>query len=661
MSSDQVEILKRALARERSARKQAEDILEKKSAELFDLNLENKKSKEKLESLLKVKNSELKGFYINIVDPYIMMDLSGNAIKMNQAAEDLLGYRLDEETLNLMKITQPEEYEHIANSFKILHTTGRITDFRTKLITKNKTLKLVHVNASVIYDEHNNPIAAQGILRDITKQNAAEQELIESRNRLTTLILSLDSSVILEDEHDDVMLTNQNFCDLFEINCPPESLKGKSYIDILKESNFAAKVEGDFVLRTQEILNNKETVIGEEIKLKDGKVLKRDYIPIFKGENYKGHLWSFKDISLRKRYQKSLEAEKQKYSNIIANMNLGLIELNKKGEVIFANQGFVDMSGYAKEELLGSLVGELILSKSSKDKMTEATDKREKGVSDSYEIEIKNKEGEKRYWLVSGAPNYNLNGEYTGSIGINFDITDIKKLEKQKEQLLVELAKSNEGLQEYAHVVSHDLKSPLRSIDALVSWIKEDNAGKLDEMTLQNFQMIEKTLEVMESLISDVLLYSSVGADFEKKGNVSTNDMVYQLLEVMYIPENIKITCKQELPIVTGDKIKLQQLFQNLLSNAIKFSDKEKGTVEVSCRETDTDYEFAVSDNGIGIDKVYFDKIFQTFHSLNKRKDSSGLGLSIVKKIVELHNGKIWLESELGKGTTFYFTIKKDI
>ncbi|GGF82342.1 PAS domain-containing sensor histidine kinase [Wenyingzhuangia marina] len=531
MSQHEVEILKRTLARERSARKQAEEILEKKSEELYHLNQKNKKAKDRLEALLKVKNSELKGFYENLVDPYIMMDLSGNAIKMNEAAEKLTAYQLSDGVLNLMKLTLPEDIDYISNSFKTLYETGRIVDFEIKIKTKTSKIKLVQINASIIYDEHNKPIAAQGILRDIT---------------------------------------------------------------------------------------------------------------------------------LNKLYERKLEAEKQKYSSIIANMNLGLLEVDNDDKVLFVNQSFEEMSGFSSKELLGKVASSIFLKDESKEKLAIEHEKRKKGSSNSYELQVFTKTGEPRFWLISGAPNYNLKGEITGSIGVHLDITNLKKLEKQKEELLEELAKSNESLEEYAHVVSHDLKSPLRSINALVSWIKEDNLENLDELSIQNIVMIEKTLEKMELLISDVLEYSRVGADLHLDQKININHLLKDLLEVIYVPANIHVSVENNLPIVLGDKVKLEQLFQNLLSNAIKFCDKEKGEIKVSCVDVGTHFQFAISDNGMGIEKQYFEKIFKIFHSLNERKDSSGIGLSIVKKIVELHHGNIWLESKVGEGTIFYFTIKKE-
>ena len=216
-------------------------------------------------------------------------------------------------------------------------------------------------------------------------------------------------------------------------------------------------------------------------------------------------------------------------------------------------------------------------------------------------------------------------------------------------------------MHEYAHIVSHDLKSPLRSIDALVSWIRADNEGKFDEMTLQNFGLVETTLETMEKLISDVLEYSSAGSSTQEDEDVDLNNTLCDLKKILFIPENISVNVLKNLPIIKGDKTKFQQLFQNFISNAIKFCDKEVGIVEINYEDKEPFHQFSIRDNGIGIEKKYHDKIFEVFTSLNKREDSTGIGLSIVKKIIALHEGKIWLESEPNKGTTFYFTIKKEL
>jgi signal transduction histidine kinase len=186
-----------------------------------------------------------------------------------------------------------------------------------------------------------------------------------------------------------------------------------------------------------------------------------------------------------------------------------------------------------------------------------------------------------------------------------------------------------------------------------------DNKENLDKATLQNIALIESTVETMDQLIINILKYSEVGTVIREEVDVDLNLILKKLKTVMVTSENITINILSKLPKVKGDTTKFQQLFQNLISNAIKFNRGKKGIVEIDYIEKKSFHQFSVKDNGIGIAKKYHKQIFKIFESLNKSKDSSGIGLSIVKKIVDLYEGNIWLESKPNIGTTFYFTIKK--
>ncbi|QNK76544.1 two-component sensor histidine kinase [Winogradskyella sp. PAMC22761] len=251
--------------------------------------------------------------------------------------------------------------------------------------------------------------------------------------------------------------------------------------------------------------------------------------------------------------------------------------------------------------------------------------------------------------------------ELSGSDLVDFiddQTKEIIEMNKQKEALLNELAYQNQELNDYAHMVSHDLKSPLRSIDTLTTWLKEDYQGAFDANGEKSLNLIRTNVQKMDTLINGILEYSTIGKDQIEVYDVNLNKLLFNILSVIEVPEHIKIT-KSNLPTIKGDKYRLQQLFQNLIVNAIVYNDKENGIIKIGATDRGDFWEFYVEDNGKGIDEIYFNKIFKTFEKLENRPESTGIGLSIVKKIVDLYEGKIWLHSKINEGTTFYFTIKK--
>jgi signal transduction histidine kinase len=241
---------------------------------------------------------------------------------------------------------------------------------------------------------------------------------------------------------------------------------------------------------------------------------------------------------------------------------------------------------------------------------------------------------------------------------IDNQTTEIVKINQQREKLLGELAHQNQELSDYAHMVSHDLKSPLRSIDTLTAWLKEDYRDKLDANGNKNLDLIRNNVEKMDALINGILEYSTIGKNQINAYDVNVNTLIEDILNSIQVPNHIEIS-KTNLPIIKGDKYRLQQLFQNLIDNAINHNDKDKGQIEIFADDKGEFWEFCVADNGKGIDSNYFDKIFKTFETLESNVQSTGIGLSIVKKIVNLYGGTIWLTSGIGHGTNFYFTIKK--
>ena len=236
----------------------------------------------------------------------------------------------------------------------------------------------------------------------------------------------------------------------------------------------------------------------------------------------------------------------------------------------------------------------------------------------------------------------------------------IKEQENKKEILLQNLEKQNKELSDYAHAVSHDLKAPLRNINALINWIKEDNLDKFDDQTLGSFDLMLQNLEKMDHLIITILDYSSIDKRDTVSTNFNLNDVVNDCLKKIEIPSNFKIIVSDALPNVHGNKQRMTQVFQNLVQNAIDYNESDSPLIEIDCTENEEFYTIKIKDNGIGIKKEYTDKIFDSFMKLHNNFNSAGLGLSIAKRIIESKGGKIWVESEENSGSTFYFTIPKN-
>lgn len=647
---EDVNIYKRALERERQARKAAEKILEQKSSELFNLSLELKKSNDKLLEILGEQNSELQGLFKNLVDAYVVFDFKGQVLRMNDAATKLVGRKLSDEPLWVNGIIAPEDKKRTFTAFNQLKRKGTVTNLKFNIDTPHGGRRLILVNLSVIRDIKETPIAAQGIIRDITKEQEAKSNLLESQKRLKSLIINLQAGILLEDENRKIVFTNKMFCEMFSIPADPESLKGMDCTRSAEDVKHFFTEPDAFVARISKLVNARKTTLGDELHLIDGRILQRDYVPIFVNKVYKGHLWSYTDITIKKKFEYGLQVQKQKYSNIIADMNLGLVEMDNENNIQWANDTFCNITQFALCELLSKNINDLCKHENDETVIDLAVAK---------EIEIHTREGEIKNLLCSQTPNRDITGAIKGMIGTFLDITHIKSLEKEKERLLVNLEQSNQQLSEYAHIVSHDLKSPLRSLQALISWVREDEADKLSIESVQNFDLMENTLVKMENLISGILNYSNIQSAGRNDKPINLNTVIEDLRQILYIPEHIKLIQKKELPTIVADNTRMQQLFQNLISNAIDHIDKPFGEIVIDVTEDTTEYIFTVADNGVGISKVYHEKIFKMFQSLSEQKKSTGLGLSIVKKIVEMYGGKIWLESEKGIGTTFYFSIAR--
>ena len=235
------------------------------------------------------------------------------------------------------------------------------------------------------------------------------------------------------------------------------------------------------------------------------------------------------------------------------------------------------------------------------------------------------------------------------------------ELEQRVRERTTALEQSNQTLKDFAHIVSHDLKAPLRGIRRVSDWILEDYGGAVDEKGQELFALLTDRVRRMDRLIDGILRYSRAGHLVGYEEHIDLHELIRQLLEVLEPPADLRIDIEGTLPVLQGDKVLLGQIFQNLLSNGIKFMDKSEGRITLSCRERGAYWEFAVADNGPGIEKRHYERIFQIFQCVDPQNstESSGVGLAIVKKLVDSCGGTVWLTSTPGEGSVFYFTLPK--
>lgn len=240
---------------------------------------------------------------------------------------------------------------------------------------------------------------------------------------------------------------------------------------------------------------------------------------------------------------------------------------------------------------------------------------------------------------------------------------DLYRQQKLAEKQAIELRNVNKELNDFASIVSHDLKAPLRAIRSLANWLAVDYADKFDAEGKEQINLLVNRVKRMHDLINGVLQYSRVGRIKEKIEIVDLKEIIQEVIDMIAPPKHIRIHIEKSLPTIYFERTRITQVFQNLLSNAAKYMDKPQGIITIRYSEFDGSIKFSIADNGPGIAEKHFSKIFKIFQTLNPKDEieSTGIGLTLVKKIIEMYDGHIDIESEIGHGTTFHVTLPKKI
>jgi PAS domain S-box-containing protein len=645
----EIESLQRILDRERKARWEAERILEEKSLKLFSANEQLLKMNKSLEAEVSRRMAEIATIAripMETPEPVLRVSLQGDVLFSNAIASSLEMFTFDQRTFTSASFWHfvATELCHEAAVFQIEATSRELQYcFICRVFTEEGYLN--------IYG------------RDVTQLNKTKTDL----RRLSLIAEETSNAVIVTDADGITTWVNKGFIEMTGYSL--EEAIGKKPGSILQGKD-----------------TNPETVayLSRQIKHKapfDCEIL--NYTK--SGEPYWVHLqgqplfdergeviqfFAIEDNITEARFaEEALKKREEKYRGIIANMNLGLVEVDNDEIIMYANQSFCNISGYTLDELMGKKAPSVLLRVDQSEFMDAKNQQRKEGISDAYEIAILTKQGQTRWMLISGAPLYSDDGTLIGSIGIHLDITEQKKLEvalRESKQIAEESSKAKEL---FLANMSHEIRTPMNAIIGMSRLLKKTN---LDEQQHIYLDAISTSGQNLLVIINDILDISKIEAGrlTIEQIDFSLADVIEQIRNVVdYKAQekalNLKFEIDPNLPQwLQGDPYRINQILLNLVGNAIKFTDK--GSVTTTCTYLGQHnglcrIKFAVADTGIGIDQIFLKDIFGNFSqedsTITRKFGGTGLGLSISKKLVELMGGTIDLESIKGKGTTIFFTL----
>jgi PAS domain S-box-containing protein len=354
--------------------------------------------------------------------------------------------------------------------------------------------------------------------------------------------------------------------------------------------------------------------------------------------------------------QEELRKSEQRYSLVVENSLTG-IYIDQGGKIVFANQRFAEIYGYPLEELIGIASRKLVHPDDR-----ELTDKRRgerlSGAEAPAEYDAR---GLTKKNEVIWVRRRNTHIQYKGKPAILGNIVDVTGQKRAEE----ELRKMNEDLKNFVRIVSHDLKNPIIAIQGFVSRLTKKHQSQLAEEGRRYLDQIQASARHMEALVSDLLALSSIGRVEPDLQDVSLPELLREVsltVEARCENKGIELVVAENLTTVRCDAQRIRQVFENLLVNAIKFTENAKEPrIEIGYRDKGEVHELCVKDNGIGIDPKNHQKIFEAFEQVRNEdhKEGTGLGLPIVKRVVENHGGRVWVESKKGQGATFFFTLPK--
>ena len=378
-----------------------------------------------------------------------------------------------------------------------------------------------------------------------------------------------------------------------------------------------------------------------------------------------GAVVTFRDLTERKK----AENDMARLAAIVTSSQAAIMSKTLDGIITSWNSAAGRLFGYTEQEMIGKPMTRIFppdrLHEEAEILLRIAAGER---IEHLETVRIR-RDGTPFHISATISPIRDAAGRITGASVIARDITERRKADEQVRLLNESLALqarevelANKELSDFAYVVSHDLKAPLRGVASLAGWLSADYGGKLGAEGKEQLDLMVGRVKRMNALIDGILTYSRAGRSRERRVEMDLARLVPNVIDMLAAPAHIRVEITAPLPRVIIEPTKAQQVFQNLLSNAIKYMDKPQGLIRVGCEpDGENFWRFSVADNGPGIEGKYFERIFQLFQTLAPRDsvEGTGVGLALVKRIVEMESGRVWLESRPGEGATFYFTLPR--
>lgn len=673
---EEIELLKQQLVQERNARLQAEEQLKEKNLQLAQLseklnsfNDDFERQREEGDAAIQKVENKYQVLIESLKDIVYKITPEGFFTFVNPVVRDVLGYEPEEILGKHFTELVVHEYREQLVKFYLNMMKERKENTYVEFPAFTKDNQVVWIGQSVhLLKDNNRIVELSAVARNITERKKSSDELRTTQRRLFALITNLQKGVLVEDENRQIILVNQLFCDFFGIAAAPDEMIGTSYLDVLEQMKTSFPESGSFVLQTSKLLDRKETVVEVKLPTIDGRILERDYIPIFLDGAYRGSLWEYADITQRYLTTENIRKSEEKYRRIMDNMALGLLEVDNNQRITRAYDRFCKMIGYTEEELVGKIAADLFVAKGYEDVINTEQAKREHGVGSSYEMKMIKKDGSDLWAIICGSPILDENDKIVGSIGVHYDITERKLLEQElanAKQLAEEASKAEK---QFLANMSHEIRTPLNAIIGMTHLLFDTQPSQQQKDYLE---ALKTTADFLLGLISNLLDMAKI-----EDGKVELKQNSFDLVGLLRATQQVfkinlggrPINCELMIDArisgnYIGDDLLLNQILLNLIGNAEKFTQEGAINITVKIKKEEKDkvwLEFKVADTGSGIPEEKLDLIFQKFEQVNlqgNKHKGTGLGLTITKQLVELQGGTIHVKSKEGKGSVFTFVL----